>query len=613
MTTTVPLELHLASEKKTSPICESCGKEFSNVHTLKSHRNQVHQGIKNFQCSICSAKFTTRYKTMRHFQAVHSDIRNYNCDYQDCDSTFKTSDMLRKHQRIHFPGPYECEKCLQVFKFKSGLDYHTQLKHKHVDLENAKIYVCPECGREFRKSIAYENHRKLQHPLSNQSFSPKELNPKSRRPNIKIVKSAESELECQYCHKRYKSKANFVVHLASHENAEEMQDYDYIISKDEEVLDDTDEAEQHLDEDIEAAIVQDSSENLLKGVDEDLVSIVKFETERFVDVPGTQISSAEVDSQSMIDDTVEALEGEGYLPYDDADYLVESVHHEDVIEDAMAELEPEYLDFYASENIEQTDDLMGTSLTRLEITQAAANNTGVCDECGKSFKHSHHLKRHFMRKHQIDSKKLECDICGAKFLLSYDLKRHMIKHSTKRSFKCNLCENAFKTANYLKNHVQSVHAAKPERNFQCKICDRTYRHERHLNYHLRKHQNDLRFSCDLCNPPQLFHYSDAVKWHKIRYHDHPAPFNCSTCNRRFIHEKSLKTHEKAHQENGSLAVTCPICGKSVSEKRHLKRHIRTHADHKFNCPCGISFKERHQLTKQVPNFGLLKQILKFFF
>lgn len=138
---------------------------------------------------------------------------------------------------------------------------------------------------------------------------------------------------------------------------------------------------------------------------------------------------------------------------------------------------------------------------------------------------------------------------------------------------------------------------KQKRLFNCKFCDRSYFHQRHLAYHLRKHTGDQRYKCELCIPEKLFYYSDAVKWHHIRHHGKAAPFNCTVCLKKFIHAKSLHTHEKDHQESGSLSVDCPICGKSVSEKRHLKRHLRGHEAKRFVCKCGDSFKERHQLTK----------------
>lgn len=53
-----------------------------------------------------------------------------------------------------------------------------------------------------------------------------------------------------------------------------------------------------------------------------------------------------------------------------------------------------------------------------------------------------------------------------------------------------------------------------------------------------------------------------------------------------------------HDSEGSLSVSCPVCNKRISEKRHLPRHIRTHSGKGFSCQhCNDSFKERFQLTK----------------
>lgn len=174
----------------------------------------------------------------------------------------------------------------------------------------------------------------------------------------------------------------------------------------------------------------------------------------------------------------------------------------------------------------------------------------------------------------------------------------MIKHSNVRNYHCDLCGQKFKTELSLKNHHKILHNPQKtqEKKFVCNFCDRSYLHQRHLDYHKRKHTGDQRYSCDSCD--KLFFYSDAVKWHKIRFHCEAAPFNCSDCGKKFIHEKSFRSHEKDHEAgSGSLAVDCKICGKSVSEKRHLLRHTRGHTEKRFHCKCGEAFKERHQLSK----------------
>lgn len=174
----------------------------------------------------------------------------------------------------------------------------------------------------------------------------------------------------------------------------------------------------------------------------------------------------------------------------------------------------------------------------------------------------------------------------------------MIKHSNIRNYQCHHCEQKFKTELSLRNHIKTLHNPNKtkEKKIKCKYCERSYLHQRHLDYHMRKHTGDQRYSCDVCE--RTFFYSDAVKWHKIRFHEESAPFNCSICSKKFIHEKSLHSHEKDHQVgSGSLAVECEICGKTVSEKRHLQRHMRGHTEKKFQCKCGETFKERHQLSK----------------
>ena len=56
-------------EKKKSRemnICGTCGKSFATSHTMQTHMEMVHEGIKNHQCKICKQKFTTKQCLVRH-------------------------------------------------------------------------------------------------------------------------------------------------------------------------------------------------------------------------------------------------------------------------------------------------------------------------------------------------------------------------------------------------------------------------------------------------------------------------------------------------------------------------------------------------------------------
>lgn len=101
----------------------------------------------------------------------------------------------------------------------------------------------------------------------------------------------------------------------------------------------------------------------------------------------------------------------------------------------------------------------------------------------------------------------------------------MSKHNNIRTLECAHCAKKFKTKASLEGHIKTLHSDRvEEKQFVCGICSRSYFHKRHLDYHLRKHNNDRRYECDKCD--KSFFYSDAVKWHKIRFHNELAPFFC---------------------------------------------------------------------------------------
>lgn len=61
-------------DEKKACICDTCGKQFSNIYTLNAHKRQSHEKIKPYMCILCQKCFATKYKLSRHNQGIHSEV-----------------------------------------------------------------------------------------------------------------------------------------------------------------------------------------------------------------------------------------------------------------------------------------------------------------------------------------------------------------------------------------------------------------------------------------------------------------------------------------------------------------------------------------------------------
>ena len=59
---------------------------FSSKCNLKVHMENVHEGLKRFECEKCSQKFTERKALTLHIKGIHEKIKEFNCDR--CDKFF---------------------------------------------------------------------------------------------------------------------------------------------------------------------------------------------------------------------------------------------------------------------------------------------------------------------------------------------------------------------------------------------------------------------------------------------------------------------------------------------------------------------------------------------
>jgi KRAB domain-containing zinc finger protein len=123
----------------------------------------------------------------------------------------------------------------------------------------------------------------------------------------------------------------------------------------------------------------------------------------------------------------------------------------------------------------------------------------LCTLCGATFKTKGSLQTHIQGVHKGKNRKPQdesaliygCEVCGRKFHNHAILKKHMITHSTERPFACSSCGDTFKTAEYLKSHIDCVHLGKrrkpadeSECKYSCEICGRRF----HLIQDIHRHR-----------------------------------------------------------------------------------------------------------------------------
>ena len=74
-----------------------------------------------------------------------------------CDKTFKTINDVKKHQRCHFEGKYQCHICGKKYKTPGNRNVH--LRQVHGDAQ----FDCKLCDKSYQSQAALKKHVKKKH------------------------------------------------------------------------------------------------------------------------------------------------------------------------------------------------------------------------------------------------------------------------------------------------------------------------------------------------------------------------------------------------------------------------------------------------------------------
>jgi len=90
-----------------------------------------------------------------------------------------------------------------------------------------------------------------------------------------------------------------------------------------------------------------------------------------------------------------------------------------------------------------------------------------------------------------------------------------------------------------------------------------------LKLHMKKHTEEATHECSLCN--KKFLIQAQLKRHIKISHEKQMPFKCEICGKGFTGNTQKEDHLAVHK--GIKLYTCDLCGVSLTQKVHLKRHI----------------------------------------
>jgi len=209
-----------------------------------------------------------------------------------------------------------------------------------------------------------------------------------------------------------------------------------------------------------------------------------------------------------------------------------------------------------------------------------------CNVCELQFSDPYCFKRH-MKSNCITTGKesteiYECDQCDKKFNRKGNFTSHKDTHSRILKYPCKECEQLFKSAKAVSNHVQKCHKQRPI----CHYCGRVLCGTSQLKVHIATvHMEERSYLCDICG--KAFKTPHYVRIHK-RIHTGEKPYVCEMCGKGFINKNRMTCHMKKH---GPKTQECDECHKTFKLKSTLKAHKLLHSGEKpHKCEnCGKDF------------------------
>ncbi|CAK1554419.1 unnamed protein product [Leptosia nina] len=149
---------HMLSSEKCWPFrCSTCGLRFIKRRDKCEHNIEVHgQARKEYKCPECPMVFDKWGPYRAHFILTHTD-KVFACSY--CDLQFDNKSSLQEHIVSHTKEKlFACSVCSKMFSRKKNLIQHSWI-HSEV-----KRFECKLCVKQFNQRVSWKTHMKSHHP-----------------------------------------------------------------------------------------------------------------------------------------------------------------------------------------------------------------------------------------------------------------------------------------------------------------------------------------------------------------------------------------------------------------------------------------------------------------
>ncbi|KAJ3777001.1 transcription factor iiia [Lentinula raphanica] len=250
--------------------------------------------------------------------------------------------------------------------------------------------------------------------------------------------------------------------------------------------------------------------------------------------------------------------------------------------------------------------------SRLE--EHSRSHTGIrpytCDTCQKSYFRENHLQAHARTHLPASERPFVCSLpdCEKRFWTQQHLRAHTEWHEGAKTFPCpeSNCNEVFAKHHQLRSHICSVHSPPGSKPYPCSHegCTKSFDTNQHLRTHLKVH-NDKRYTCvhEACLPTVERRIVFYPTWTALQHHTrtvHPPACTHSSCKGRvFASQKSLRAHQKLHEQRDEEAqLNFTIAGSDGEDEPSAKKRRGGELGRDWKCDeegCGKDFKSSKAL------------------